>query len=315
MSQTEAGSPESIETGQLKCNSCGNLYPVLRHIPRFVPEKNYAASFGFEWNRHPNTQYDSYSKTQISETRFFEATRWARRLEGQVILEVGSGGGRFTEQAAGTGAMVVSLDYSQAVEANYRFNGHKANVLIVQGDLYAMPFRKKFFDKLFCFGVLQHTPDVQKAFLCLPLFLKPGGQLAIDVYKRKWWRYLLVTRYWIRWLTRHIPPETLYKMCDKYVRGMWPLVNFIHRLPGGMYINWALLIREYRDLYPLTEEQLKEWAVLDTFDGLSAYYDKPQKLSTVQQWFEESGLINTEVHYGHNGIEGRGEKPAEMKKK
>jgi ubiquinone/menaquinone biosynthesis C-methylase UbiE len=60
------------------------------------------------------------------------------------------------------------MDYSYAVDANYAFNGGKNNVFIVQAEVYKMPFRENFFDKLFCFGVLQHTPDPEKAFLLLP---------------------------------------------------------------------------------------------------------------------------------------------------
>src|SRR5258706_109550 len=73
----------------------------------------------------------------------------------------------------------------QSVEANYASNGHKPNVLIVQGDVYRLPCRESYFDKLFCFGTLQHTPDVEKAFLTLPRYLKPDGQMAVDVYKKK----------------------------------------------------------------------------------------------------------------------------------
>ena len=79
-----------------------------------------------------------------------------------------------TEQAALTGATVASLDYSYAVEANFASNGHRGNVLIVQADMFAMPFQPDEFDKVFCFGVLQHTPDPRAAFDALPnRFLKP----------------------------------------------------------------------------------------------------------------------------------------------
>src|SRR5437763_11214620 len=111
---------------------------------------------------------------KLSEKRFFEETGWSRDLAGEIILEVGSRSGRFTEQAASTGAIVVSMDYSYAVEANYASNGRRENVLIVQADIYAMPFHSWYFDKVFCFGVLQHTPDVRQAFLALPPMLKAG---------------------------------------------------------------------------------------------------------------------------------------------
>lgn len=310
VTKIESVKQDSIESGILQCLNCKVTFDIARHIPRFVPIENYASGFGFQWNKHARTQYDSYTGTKISERRFFEETRWSRELHGLTVLEVGCGSGRFTEQAASTGAMVVSMDYSYAVDANYASNGHKDNVLIVQGDIYAMPFKANFYDRLFCIGVLQHTPDVERAFFSLPKYLKPGGHLVIDVY-RKNWRYMLTTHYWVRPITRRLPHETLYKLCEKYVRLMWPIARLINKLPKGNLINWAILIADYRGIYRLSEEMLKEWSILDTFDDLAAFYRNPQSLKTVRKWFEDAGLGNIEVHYGYNGIEGRGTKPRE----
>jgi SAM-dependent methyltransferase len=223
-----------------------------------------------------------------------------------VILEVGSGSGRFTEQAAATGAVVVSMDYSQAVDANYRCNGSKPNVLIVQGDLYHMPFPPGSFDKLFCFGVLQHTPDVRGAFMALPPMLKPGGELVVDVYKKTLASTLLATKFYARLLTRRLQPERLYQLTRKWIDRVWPLSRRISKIPrAGRLINWRLLVADYTEL-GLPDEALKEWAVLDTFDMLSPRYDSPQTLGTMRRWFAEAGLTDIDVRYGYNGIEGRG---------
>ena len=96
--------------------------------------------------------------------------------------------GPLTEQAASTGATVVSLDYSYAVDANYASNGSRDNVLIVQADVFAMPFRPQSFDRVFCFGMLQHTPSPSRAFAALPGALKAGGSLCADIYKVSFWR-------------------------------------------------------------------------------------------------------------------------------
>ena len=296
-----------IQEGLLKCMNCKSTYDITRYIPRFVPMENYASAFGFEWTKHAKTQYDSYTGINISETRFFEETKWQHDLKGQTILEVGSGSGRFTEHAAATGAMVVSMDYSSAVDANYSSNGHMDNVLIVQADIYSMPFVADFFDKLVCIGMLQHTPDPKKAFFTLPKYLKPGGSLVIDVYSSK--RYLLVNRYLARLLTARIPHETLYKLIERYVNLMWPLVKKINKLPLGGYINRVLFIQDYIGIYPLTDKILKEWAILDTFDIFSPVYEKPQSIGAVKKWFENTGFENIDVHYGYNDIEGRGTKP------
>ena len=126
----------SIEVGVLQCSRCSKEFEIICHIPRFCFLENYASSFGFQWTKHAKTQYDSYTETNITETKFFNVTKWNRKLNGELILEVGSGSGRFTEQAASTGAFVVSMDYTSAVDVNNAINGDRDNVLIVQADIY-----------------------------------------------------------------------------------------------------------------------------------------------------------------------------------
>jgi SAM-dependent methyltransferase len=275
-------------------------------VPRFVPAENYASNFGLEWSQHARTQYDSYTGLKLSETRFFEETRWQRNLSGQVLLEVGSGSGRFTEQAASTSAFVVSMDYSYAVDANYQSNGHKDNVLIVQADIYQMPFRTSYFDKCFCFGVLQHTPNVRKAFRALPPMLKEGSELVVDVYKKTFFNTVMQTKHYVRPFTRNMKPDQLYRLTKRWVDFMWPLSSLIRKIPKiGYSINWRLLVADYSP-WGIKGDLLKEWAYLDTFDMLSPRYDSPQTISTVRQWFVDAGLTEIEVDYGYNGVEGRG---------
>lgn len=299
--------PGPIAEGSLACATCGSTWPIVGGIPRFVPSEGYAGSFGHQWTVHARTQFDSHTGARHSEERFFRETGWPRELPGEVILEVGCGAGRFTEQALKTGAMVVSLDYSVAVEANYAAHGDRPDLLLLQADLYRLPLRPGTFDRLFCFGVLQHTPDVERSFRTLPPLLKPGGRLAVDVYRapENLRNRLFATKYWARHITKRIPPQRLYPAVRRYVETMWPLSRVINRVAGN-WVNWLLLVQDYRGMYDLPEELLKEWAILDSFDALSPRYDQPQSLETVQRWFAEAGLAEADVRYGYNGIEGRG---------
>ena len=286
-----------MREGLLGCESCGGKFPIIRSVPRFVPSANYADNFGLEWSEHAEIQYDSRSGLGISADRFFTQTGWPKDMAGEVLIEPGSGGGRFTEQAASTGATVLSLDFSYAVDANYRLNGHKPNVLIVQGDIYAMPFPLDYADRIFCTGVLQHTPSPEHAFRSLWPHLKPGGELAADVYRAG----RLQTKYLVRPLTRKMNPDRLYRLVRRYVDVMWPLASIIRRIPKvGSSINWRLLIGDYTKL-GVRGQALKEWAYLDTFDMLSPRYDYPQTLNQVRQWLEGVPL-EARVSYGLNGI-------------
>lgn len=301
---------ERLVEGSLSCTGCKSSYPVLRGVPRFVELSNYADGFDFQWNKHALTQHDSYSNSTVSEDRFFKETKWERDLSGEVILEVGCGSGRFTAQAISTGAMVVATDLSGAVDANYRVHQDAENLLIVQANIYHMPFRKQSFDKVFCLGVLQHTPDVEKSFRTLPTYLRTGGKLATDVYDRRSGLMGVLeifyrTYFWFRPVTRRMPTKLLYNLISCYVKIMWPITKLINRLPFGRKINRMLLIVDYRGLYDLDEAMLQEWSILDTFDMLSPAYDQRQTMETFRRWFETSPLTGIEVHYGYNGIEGR----------
>jgi SAM-dependent methyltransferase/uncharacterized protein YbaR (Trm112 family) len=301
LTDVKRGDSLTVEDGTLVSEQCNQEFPIVNGVPRFVPRENYASGFGLEWTKHARTQYDSYSRVPLSERRFFDQTHWPRDLSGQVVLEVGSGSGRFTEQAAATGATVVSFDYSYAVDANQNSNGRHPNVLVVQADVFAMPFRPSTFDKLFCFGMLQHTPDPARAFAALPGMLKPGGMLCADIYSVALLRTFLHTKYLVRPFTRSIPPERLYAMVTRWVDLMWPLAGIIRKLPKGHGINWRLLVADYSN-FGLTGNILKEWAYLDTFDMLAPRYDRPARIDTFKGWAETAGLLNIEAESTGHGL-------------
>ncbi len=305
---------DRVIEGQLVCAPCDKQFPILRGVPRFVELSNYADGFDFQWNKHALTQHDSYSKSTVSEDRFFNETKWKRDLSSETILEVGCGSGRFTAQAVSTGAMVVATDLSGAVDANYRAHEGVDNLLIVQSNIYKMPFRRESFDKVFCLGVLQHTPDVEKSFKTLPDYLKQAGSYVTDVYDKRSGLMGLVeifyrTYFWVRPLTRRMPTQLLYKMVSTYIKLMWPIAKLINKIPVvGHKINRMLLIVDYRGRYELSEEMLQEWSILDTFDMLNPAYDQRQTIETFRKWFDDSPLKDIDVHYGYNGIEGRAKK-------
>lgn len=302
---------QSVESGTLQCSDCGQRYPIHAHIPRFVPNSNYADGFGLQWNAHVETQYDSYTGLPLSERRFFSETGWLRRLQGELILEAGCGSGRFTPHAASTGAVVLSFDYSNAVDANYAQNGHLENVCIVQADIFSIPCRPASFSRIYCFGVLQHTPDPRRAFFSLVAMAKAGGHLVVDVYKRNRVSKLVSftpappTKYWVRPVTKRLPPRSLYALVKAYVLLMWPASRVIARLPRyGRNINWMLLIADHSNL-GLSDEAQRKWAVLNTFDMLAPRFDIPQTIGEVRNWFQSDRFADIEVDFGFNGIVGK----------
>lgn len=303
---------ERVKTGLLVEPVSGNKYPIVNFIPRFVSEDNYAKNFGLEWNIHYQTQHDTYTQLGVTKKRYEAETRWPADLKGEIILEIGSGSGRFTSIAAESGAFILSLDYSNAVEANYLTNGLKDNVMIVQASVYEIPFEKKSFDRAFCLGVLQHTPDPKASFFEILKFIKPGGAIACDIYLKSFSRRYIGVGLYARLLSRKINHEKLYGLSKKYVDFLWPLSKLIRKIPKiGWRINWKLMIGDHSAFMPgANDKTLKEWAYLDTYDFLSPKYDIPETVKGFRKWHEEAGLLDIEVHRGYNGVEGRAVLPS-----
>jgi 2-polyprenyl-3-methyl-5-hydroxy-6-metoxy-1,4-benzoquinol methylase len=287
--------------GGLACPT-GHHFPVIEGLPRFVEADNYAASFGFQWQAHARDQLDSATGATLSRDRFFRGTKWPERMEGELVLEAGCGSGRFTEVLLSTGARVVSFDYSAAAQVTQRaFAARGAEVC--QASIYEMPYRPASFDRVFCFGVIQHCPDVKKAFTSLVEMVKPGGHLAVDVYDRR--RLWLNARYRVRWFTRRMNKERLHRWCQTIVPLYAKVMPPLH--PWNQLV---FPIKDYRGALPgLSTEQQIEWSVLDTFDALSPEYDQPQYLSTMRKWASEAGLVDVDAAYGGNGVELRARRP------
>jgi SAM-dependent methyltransferase len=297
-----SGESEAAGEGALIC-AAGHRFPVTGGLPRFVDSDGYASSFGFQWQVHARDQLDSATGAAVSRTRLFKGTRWPERMPGELILEAGCGSGRFTEVLLSTGARVISFDYSAAAQvAHQAFAGQGAEVC--QASIYEMPYAPGSFDRVFCFGVIQHCPDVRAAFDALARMVKPGGHLAVDVYDRR--RMWLNARYRVRWLTKRLDKRRLHRWCETIVPLYMKIAPPLH--------PWNQLVfplKDYRGALPgLTREQEVAWSVLDTFDALSPAYDQPQYLSTVKRWAVEAGLVDVDANHGGNGIELRARRPA-----
>ena len=67
----------------------------------------------------------------------------------------------------------------------------------------------------------------------------------------------------------------------------------------------AIPVLSYKGIHPLSHQQIKEWALLDTFDMLATKYDYPQTIDSVKRWFTGANLMDVEVD---DGIFARGKK-------
>ncbi len=302
-----ASSIDEIESGWLVSEDSQHRYPIRNSIARFVPEVNYAENFGMQWNHFRQTQLDSYSGHSISAERFWKATGWHQNdLKDQWVLDVGCGAGRFAEVVLNAGAKVVALDYSSAVDACYANLKHHPNLHVVQGDIYALPFERESFSFVYSLGVLQHTPDVAKAFAALPNMVALEGHLCADFYWKRF-RTMLHMKYLLRPITKRMPQQKLFCWLEKWVPTLLAVSQFFGRIPlAGKFVKRLIPVADYTGRFPLRAQQLKEWALLDTFDMLAPEYDNPQTAAGIRAWAEAVGLCEIKVlHASHLVVRGR----------
>jgi SAM-dependent methyltransferase len=298
-----------IQSGWLVSQDGLHRYPIRDCVPRFVPESNYSDSFGLQWNKFGKTQLDSYSGHPISAKRFWDETGWKKEdIAGQWVLDAGCGAGRFSEIALSAGAKVVAIDYSNSVDACHENLKKYANLHVVQGDIYSLPFARGCFHFVFSLGVLQHTPDVALAFAALPSMLSGGGRLCVDFYEKSW-KSRLLPKYWLRPLTKRISKMKLLLMLEHIVPILLPISRLVGHFPiFGNPLKKMLPVANYYGSLQLDDTQQLEWSILDTFDWFSPEFDNPQKSKTVQLWIENAEMENIEVLHEHHLV-GRGTKP------
>lgn len=291
-------------------------HPIVGGIPRFVANENYAEDFGLQWNIFSKTQLDSYTKTDISESRLTRCLRGhLHRIEGKLVLEVGSGAGRFTEILLKHGATLHSLDFSNAVEANRDNNGASDELTLVQADIRSIPFQRSAYDYVVCLGVLQHTPSPEESILSLWQMVKPGGFLIIDHYLYKWRNVLPppigVAEVLYRKYLLAQPKKQRYGIVKRIVDFWFPL----HWKYRDSLIIQRLLrrfspIHFYYPHVPLKSKALYyEWALLDTHDGTTDFYKHHRSVKQIRDFLLKLNAEEITVTKGGNGVEAFCRKP------
>ena len=122
---------------------------ILNGQESFIKEKNiyknknirdYCSNFGLQWNKFSKTQYDSYTGYPLTKKRLMKASEWKlENLKDKLVLEVGSGAGRFTEILLKTGAYVVSNEMSDAIYSNIK-NNISSKIIFIKSSLYDLEF-------------------------------------------------------------------------------------------------------------------------------------------------------------------------------
>jgi SAM-dependent methyltransferase len=246
---------------------CGAAYRVKEGVAK-LSAKPYVASFSRQWNR-----YD-VMRPEEDEAVFRSKTGVGPRdLKGQLVLDAGCGGGRYSALLGRAGARVIGVDLSDAVEKARAITAESPDVLIAQADLNDLPLAEGAFDFVFSIGVLHHGPDPRGAFAQIARRVRPGGRLAVWLYRRntppqEW------TNKALRLVTTRLPERVVEGLCAGLgVLGGVPVVNrTLNKVVNfSAHPDWTL-------------------RVCDNFDWYSPRYQSHHTLDELRRWFEEEGF-------------------------
>lgn len=121
------------------------------------------------------------------------------------VLEIGVGLGADHERLAAAGADLYGIDLTErAVEhTRQRLALRNLSSKLNVGDAEDLRFPDAFFDVVYSWGVLHHTPNTQKAISEVHRVLKPGGIARIMLY-HKW--SLVGLMLWVRYALFALKP-------------------------------------------------------------------------------------------------------------
>ncbi|MBV9987979.1 MAG: class I SAM-dependent methyltransferase [Chitinophagaceae bacterium] len=136
---------------------------------------------------------------------------------GKRVLEIGVGLGADHQQFAKAGADLYGIDLTERAIANTkkRFSlfGLKSSLSV--GDAEALKFEDNFFDIVYSWGVIHHSPDTPRAVSEIFRVLKPGGEARVMIYHKK---SIIGYMLWIRYALLRLKPFTsLREIYSKYL--------------------------------------------------------------------------------------------------
>ncbi|MCA9069559.1 MAG: class I SAM-dependent methyltransferase [Planctomycetaceae bacterium] len=250
----------------LCCERCQQEYPILGGIPRFV-QQQHLASFGFQWNRYDVAHLEEDQATFEAKTGFRLS-----ELSGLKILDAGCGGGRYSKIVGEAGGSVLGADQSQAVDKASSLCRDLENVRFIQSDLKNLPLPEASFDFALSIGVMHHDKDTRAVFDSVARMVKPGGRLAVWLYRRNQWWQEGINRF-LRHLTTKMSSRNLERLAKTgaFLGGI-PIVN-----------------RTLNKIVNFSSHPNYENRVCDTYDWYAPQYQHHHTVEELCEWFTEAG--------------------------
>ncbi len=315
-----------IETGVLFCSECGRDYPVIRGIPRLLPDSLMPilaeqlsedfSSFSFSYpikkrNYRSDFETDDFIKKQISTmtafgyewnqftefTKEFTHNEYIRTLspfppdivKNKIVLEAGTGAGIFIDWFDHYDAShIFGMNLGLDVESVNKKTSHLNTVTIVQGDIFHLPFADKKIDFVISHGVIHHLPNPEKGFQKLIPAVKDRGEIFIWVYGKD----PIVPIIELLRKILHKIPKSITKTLSWFFALTLLFLKIVYlalnKIPGCKKLAKQVPYKQYA----VRSFREMQCTIMDKlFVPVVNYYDKPE----LESWFKSAGLKNISI--------------------
>lgn len=318
----EGGDGEEILEGEIACKTCGKTYPIVRGIPRMLPEAaKYFGEGGGDSSGDPEGAEDlrltveNYSAYQgkayapladrLDNRKILGARTGldvTNDFKGKVCLDAGCGVGRFCRTMASEGAeLVVGFDAGYAVDEARAISGDYENIEWVQADILRPPFRASSFDRVISIGVLNLTARPDSGFDLLSKLVRSAGTFSIYVHHCGYtpWNKIhsikaalghlydiVVKERFRRWVARR-PDNFRHKICVL----LWKYFCLLEGLKkkGGLSRRFGFLVERLGPAHSRKKLESAESNITRNFDSYSTPFQHSNELGEIIDWFERGG--------------------------
>jgi SAM-dependent methyltransferase/uncharacterized protein YbaR (Trm112 family) len=199
----------------IRCQTCGEGYPVIGDVPQFdLPKTEVAVvetdvggdrdhrrtywDHGWEARFQNDHAYLNDLKSRADWDAYLDGETSLLRREGhvsvieanpdairnRVVLDIGCGAGAVGAMFGHCGAHYIGIDHSRhaAMYSLRHLRAAGGDGFTAQGNAEALPLMDDSIDVVYSNGVLHHTPNFQTAMDEAFRVLKPGGKAIIALY-------------------------------------------------------------------------------------------------------------------------------------
>jgi ubiquinone/menaquinone biosynthesis C-methylase UbiE len=187
-------------------------------------------------------QFIGWNKPLHTETASFSKIFPYEKYKNKNILEIGCGMGYMAMLWAQNQSNVIATDLNPVAvdQTKHRFNIFNLKGKIQQEDANNLSFKNNFFDYVYSWGVLHHSPNIEKSISELFRVLKPSSEYGVMLYNR----HSLLFWYHVLYLEGFLHKESKFlnktELANRYSDG--------HRDEGNPH-TWPITQKEAKILF------------------------------------------------------------------